>query len=66
MDLKVYINFIKFMAYNIKYQQKAYIIIKCKYFIPFLVKWSDNTEFINTCLRLNQAFNLSWVQYRPH
>ena len=27
MDLKVYINFIKFMAYNIKYQQKAYIII---------------------------------------
>ena len=29
MDLKVYINFIKFMAYNIKYQQKAYIIIMC-------------------------------------
>ena len=27
MDLKVYVNFIKFMAYNIKYQQKAYIII---------------------------------------
>ena len=29
MDLKVLINFIKFMAYNIKYQQKAYIIIMC-------------------------------------
>ena len=30
MDLKVYINFIKFVAYNIKYQQKAYyIIIMC-------------------------------------
>ena len=29
MDLKVYIHFIKFMAYNIKYQQKAYIIILC-------------------------------------
>ena len=29
MDLKVYINFIKFMVYNIKYQQKAYIIIMC-------------------------------------
>ena len=29
MDLKVYINFIKFMAYNIKYQQKAYIFIMC-------------------------------------
>ena len=29
MDLKVYINFIKFMAYNIKYQQKTYIIIMC-------------------------------------
>ena len=29
MDFKVYINFIKFMTYNIKYQQKAYIIIMC-------------------------------------
>ena len=29
MDLKVHINFIKFMSYNIKYQQKAYIIIMC-------------------------------------
>ena len=29
MDLKVYINFIRFMAYNTKYQQKAYIIIMC-------------------------------------
>ena len=29
MDLKIYITFIKFMAYNIKYQQKAYIIIMC-------------------------------------
>ena len=28
MNLKVLINFIKFMAYNIKYQQ-AYIIIMC-------------------------------------
>ena len=27
MDLKVLINFTKFMDYNIKYQQKAYIII---------------------------------------
>ena len=59
------------MAYNIKYQQTAYIIImciinQCKYFIPFLVKWSDNTEFINICLRLNQVYTLSWVQYRPH
>ena len=29
MDLKVYINYIKFMAYNIKYHQKVYIIIMC-------------------------------------
>ena len=29
MDLKVLINFTKLMDYNIKYQQKAYIIIMC-------------------------------------
>ena len=29
MDLKVLINFTKFMDYNIKYQKKAYIIIMC-------------------------------------
>ena len=29
MDLKVLINFTKFMDYTIKYQQKAYIIIMC-------------------------------------
>ena len=40
------------MAYNTKYQQKVYIIIMCikinvgpKYFMPFLVKWSDEHHF---------------------
>ena len=47
MDLKVQIsNFIKFMAYNIKYQQKAYIIIMCikiNVNILYHFLWSDLT-----------------------
>ena len=47
MDLKVYINFIKFMAYNIKYQQKAaYINIMCikiNVNILYHFLWSDLT-----------------------
>ena len=46
MDLKVRINLIKFMAYNIKYRQKAYIIImsiKINVYILYHFLWSDLT-----------------------
>ena len=46
MDLKVHNNLIKFMAYNIKYQQKAYIIIMCIKInanILYHFLWSDLT-----------------------
>ena len=62
MYLKIHINFINFMVYNTKYQQKAYIIMCIKINVNILCHflWNDMTN--NILLKMCYIFYKASMQ----